>query len=421
MWKWRNRRRENEPGDQPEHGGEGHEPSDGDLTDAVQAMLNPYDNAAGFSDGDKLYVNINQVLQNTRDLMERIDQDPHTPWGLEDIGDFDELYGVPRFGMGHVLITDTANAAREILTNRWPTNLITNEIDPRARLVDLLDNAFPALTEDHEALGKAIVNRTLAADANIDEHPEVDHLKPDDQFSVWIAILAWFYVKTFAIQQRINQGPDPDLPDKVDHPGPSYNPATGTFQLGVSTDGAVPWHLHKPGRGVQHGLIAGPSHLGKTNTCKLIAAETMGSGLFVVMIAEPAGPGPLAEIFANIAHSTADDIPGTIELLQAAGRIVDERTKAGGYTDPTIDRPGILLIIDDAHVVLHDPDTAQLANHIADAGGPAGVGLVLASKSLDPADYAHNTELMSRLSKVNSMVATATDAKFLQRLHDEHD
>jgi hypothetical protein len=57
-------------------------------------------------------------------------------------------------------------------------------------------------------------------------------------------------------------------------------------------------------------------------------------------------------------------------------------------------RRDILIASDDAEAVLRDEPAATLAAQIVTRGGPAGVGLVVVTGSVDPADFAGNINLL---------------------------
>lgn len=418
-----------EDGEDREDSGDAQEPTaesaeESEATARIRAMLDPHDYAASAPAGDgALYLAPGQVLDNMRELMERIDQDPQTSWAVEDVVSFDEMHVmVVQLGYGSMLITETAWTARKILAARWPQDMVEGAIADPARLDMFLDTGLPVLSEEHQQIAKAILNRALASPTEVEEHPELADLDDASKIPVWIGLMTWYYVKTATIQQTLDDGSwqSADIPDRVDFAGPTYDPATGRFQFAQTEDGTVDWELHEPGVGVKHGLIVGDSSLGKTNICRLILAEALASERFAVMVADPAGRGKLCDLFARPAERVARTPLETRYLLQAAVKVLQRRASAGGYTDPTADKPGLLIVIDDAHTVLTDPAAADLAAQIVTAGGPVGVGIVIASPSLDPTDYAHNTELMARLSIDNAVMGNPAHHPFLRRLWSEH-
>ena len=199
--------------------------------------------------------------------------------------------------------------------------------------------------------------------------------------------------------------------DVVAYPGPTYDPATGRFEMGVGADGAATlWQLNTPGVGVDNGLILGGPGTGKTNTLRVLNAEAVQTGRFRIWPADPTGRHDLPSVWAPIADRLATTPADTLALLAAADQLITERLNPsrpatagpGRYTDPTPERPGILLTIDDAAAVLAgDRDATTLAERVATRGGPAGVGLVVTSRGADPAYFGGSTRLRAALAATN--------------------
>jgi hypothetical protein len=99
-----------------------------------------------------------------------------------------------------------------------------------------------------------------------------------------------------------------------------------------------------------------------------------------------------------IAQSPAE----TVSMLTVANQIITKRLKHGGYTDPTPDKPGILITIDEAqHVFAGDADATALAERIATTGGPVGVALVVTARGADLAYYGGSRTLRTALTRTN--------------------
>jgi hypothetical protein len=158
-----------------------------------------------------------------------------------------------------------------------------------------------------------------------------------------------------------------ELPLQYFH-GPSYDPVTGSFNIGVTLDGQAPWKLNTTGGRIHNGLIVGPPECGKTNTLRIIVIEAAASGLFVPMLADPRDSNRHAtglgralgeEYFSN-------DLPGTAELLRKLNRIITYRQENGRFSTPTTETPGVLLLLEDAHTVFPDPKLARLGERIGE-------------------------------------------------------
>ena len=191
--------------------------------------------------------------------------------------------------------------------------------------------------------------------------------------------------------------------DVLAYPGPTYDPATGRFRIGVGAGGAAStWQLNTPRVGVEHGLILGGPDTGKTNTLRVLNVEAIQTGRFAIWPADPTGRHDLPSIWAPVTDRIATTRAETVDLLAAADDLITDRLEEGGYTDPTSDRPAILLTIDEApHVLAGDRHATGLAERIATRGGPAGVGLVVTSRGADLAYFGGSPLLRAALARTN--------------------
>jgi hypothetical protein len=204
------------------------------------------------------------------------------------------------------------------------------------------------------------------------------------------------------------------VPHSARSSGSTYDPTTGRFALGVGVGAATcDWALHTPGRGMEHGLIAGRAGSGRTDNLRMVLVAAIQARHFEVMVADPLDRR-LCDAFAPVARALARSRGETVDLLEGAVRAVDDRLAARGHVEPGPERPAILLAIDDAEAVLCDQHAAALAAQIVTRGGPAGVGLVAVTGSVDPADFAGNTELLLGLQATNALL---TDLEYAYFLH----
>jgi hypothetical protein len=189
----------------------------------------------------------------------------------------------------------------------------------------------------------------------------------------------------------------------VRYRGPTYDPATGTFEYGIGPDGRVSWELHAPGGPVHNGLIVGPPKSGKTNSLTIIVIEAAQSGRFVPMLADPQNSNEHRDGIGKALGQGrfAHDLAGTIGLLHALDRMIDYRRETGGFNTPTEELPGVLLLLEDAHTVFCDPDLATLGERIVTEGPPVCVGIVATAETIDRAAFAGNLNLIMRLGRTN--------------------
>jgi hypothetical protein len=201
------------------------------------------------------------------------------------------------------------------------------------------------------------------------------------------------------------------LPEEVSYPGPSYDPATGRLQIGVAEDGRHPtWRLNTPGEGVHHGLIGGRG-LGKSGLLRLLMVEAITSRRFGLWAADPTGRHDLKAMRSGVAGRLAENRAETVEMLEAASRVITERTKEGDYTGPTSDSPDILIAMEDCgQVFTANRHATRLAEEVVTRGGPVGVGLVVTTRSTDLAYFGGSRLLRARLAEGNQ-VAFGSDAR----------
>ncbi len=214
-----------------------------------------------------------------------------------------------------------------------------------------------------------------------DPQPFIAAVASDQVAMAWVAVDGGEGPSSEQLEQLVNpQAPAArvhpgEVPDLAPYSGSTYDRATGKFEMGVgAADEAVHWTLHTPGRGMEHGLITGPSESGKTNSLRIVLVEAIQAPHFVVMIADPLDRNRLCDTFRSVADRCARNYGETVDLLEGAIRAIDARCDAGGYTDPGPDHPSVVIAIDDAEAVLRNKHAAALAAQIVVRGGPAGVG-----------------------------------------------
>lgn len=206
--------------------------------------------------------------------------------------------------------------------------------------------------------------------------------------------------------------------ETIRYAGPTYDPATGRFRIGAGPDDRpVTWQLNTPGIGVEHGLIVGGPGAGKTNVVRVLNVEAIQTGRWMLWPADPTGRHNLPAVWSPAAERIAQTPAETVAMLAAADRIITTRLVHGGYTDPTPDKPAILLTIDEAqHVFAGNPQATALAERIATAGGPAGVALVVTTRGADLAYFGGSHALRTALARTNRYAAGADGLDLLAKL-----
>ena len=201
--------------------------------------------------------------------------------------------------------------------------------------------------------------------------------------------------------------------------GPSYDPATGLFRIGMGMDGPGHWRLTDRGIGATNALIAGPGGSGKSNTLRLVVIEAMCSGLFDIALADPLNRNGLLGAMARNAVRSADTRAATMSLLAWTVEQVQTRhARADRWRRPDPAHRGLLVGIDDAHQVLTDPGAADLAARVAIDGPSVGVGLVVVVESVDLDIVAGRRDLLLALGTTNVVLYDQRQLQLWDALHD---
>jgi hypothetical protein len=186
---------------------------------------------------------------------------------------------------------------------------------------------------------------------------------------------------------------------------PTYDPATGWFQVGIGMDGPTHWRLTDRGVGAFNGLIAGQGGTGKSNVLRLVVVEALCSARFDVAVADPLDRNGVIGAIGKHATRAAGTNADTIALLVwAAGQVEERRAETDRWREPQSDRLGLLVAVDDAHEVFADPTAADLAARVAIGGPAVGVGLVAVIESVEPDTVAGRRDLLLALGETNAFL-----------------
>lgn len=208
--------------------------------------------------------------------------------------------------------------------------------------------------------------------------------------------------------------------------GPGLDPATGTFPLMTTVDGAVlPFRLWWPGAGACHALVSGATGSGKSACLDLILAELAFSHRYIPWIID-GGEGASnpdwidSPAVGHVATNLVDAWKLVTYALQLAGRRKRYlRNTKRRSIDPTPDTPGIGILIDEAHNLLtqedtDDPTTSWLKAQILRAvekltqeGRKVSISVILATQVPSAAQLGGSTVIRNML-KSGTVVAFRT-------------
>lgn len=182
--------------------------------------------------------------------------------------------------------------------------------------------------------------------------------------------------------------------------GPNLDPVTGIMPLGIYADGKgeAAIRLFKPGAGMRHLLVAGGTGAGKSYLLSNIIAAIEHSGVGVTWLADPQGGQSIPEwAEEGSLERVALDMESIRLMIQAAFNVMmansemltsmwwedhkGRRRKGKRAMDPTPEMPFLALVLEEAHMVLKDPEIAQMVGLIAKMGRKAGVLLVLVTQT----------------------------------------
>jgi hypothetical protein len=188
------------------------------------------------------------------------------------------------------------------------------------------------------------------------------------------------------------------LPEIIPFAGPTFDPATGRFEIGLGMDGPQYWQLFGDDGRVRHGLIVGTPGIGKTSTARLVLAEAYASLMLDIAVISPLGDGGLVGSYGKIALSSAEDVESGVRLLERVAGLVRSRlTTPADYEHVDQQHPGIMVAIDDSAPVLADPVAAQAAEYVAEHGPTVGIALLVVATSVELDAYGHRPRLRRAL------------------------
>lgn len=160
----------------------------------------------------------------------------------------------------------------------------------------------------------------------------------------------------------------------------------GRIRLGPYADGEgeAMWRLYTQDS-MWGGFLAGSTGSGKSSLTDDLALAAWQSRNTIVIYLDPKNGGSSPRIYER-AHWAIGNDPsmwrrvehGLIELIEARGLENNVRLHTSGFT-PSRERPGVLVIVDESHVVV-TRDTAARWGRIAREGRAVGVAAVLASQ-----------------------------------------
>ncbi|MBE2998719.1 hypothetical protein IDM40_08390 [Nocardiopsis sp. HNM0947] len=208
---------------------------------------------------------------------------------------------------------------------------------------------------------------------------------------------------------------------------PLWNAKAGDITLGPYADGVgvKSWKTYRP-NSLYGGYIFGDTGSGKSELLNLIALGLLASGTtaYWYLDGQEGASSPLVAAHAD--WDCSESPSKARQALEAACAVMKMRqmqnkaAQAKGFT-PSSERPGLVLIIDESHLVLTDyvrirkasgfagKSNAELAELIGRTGRKVGVALICASQDTTLKAFGNSGPLRSSLLRGNGVVMFSTN------------
>jgi hypothetical protein len=186
----------------------------------------------------------------------------------------------------------------------------------------------------------------------------------------------------------------------------------GFLELGPFADGVgeAVWRLYTDGS-MWSGVIIGGTGIGKSRLVENIIISALSGGDTEYWYIDPGrgGSSPALRDHADY-FATMDNVD---ELLDSAMGILDARGEENAVEDwigftPSQERPGIIIVIDECHVVLKDRKRAEKVSRIAREGRKFGMCVILIDQDSSVVTFGGLDVLRSSVMEGNAVVLRST-------------
>lgn len=193
----------------------------------------------------------------------------------------------------------------------------------------------------------------------------------------------------------------------------------GNIPLGpyADGDGELMYRLYSR-NSIWGGFALGSTGSGKSRMIELIAlcARAMGNTVIIYIDGQDGSSSPILmeQALWSGGLAEATEILAGVEGMYRAGGRYNRAHRLSGFT-PSPEYPGVLVIIDECHLVFADKLIAKRWGTIARGGRKLGIAVLAASQYCDLPVFGNDDPLRSSLYKGNKLVMR-TDSKQIKGL-----
>ncbi|TQJ24317.1 hypothetical protein FBZ33_4643 [Micromonospora sp. A202] len=184
---------------------------------------------------------------------------------------------------------------------------------------------------------------------------------------------------------------------RYDHP--DFDHDEGRFSVGLDLDGSkVYWDVWDEDGNPRHAVIMGPTGSGKTNVLSVAVLGIAASGLFVSWLSDVTDRHNILRVWGILADWIAVNPHELLLMLGAALAIAEDRRVNGVFKGISRKTPGILLVVEDLHLVVDQmPHLVGKFERLSEIGPAAGVAIVVTVPDSNIARFGGSEKLRSNL------------------------
>ena len=180
------------------------EPDPDQQAQQASEFLDQYHRRASLRDGDRMIIQPGKVLDNITEAMERVDLDINTEVSIEeDVVAVDELMNlIGNLRLGPTLAVHVVNTAMQIMSARYPAELVRTPLPPEYDLRTIL---ALNITDQQHTIAKTIFNQRTTSATDLTEQDIASQLEPltvPDQMELFVTLFYMYGTKIGAMKDR---------------------------------------------------------------------------------------------------------------------------------------------------------------------------------------------------------------------------